>query len=306
MIVTRLIGGIGNQLFQYAVGRHLAETQKTILKLDISGFETYKGFDYSLGVFNFQEIFANPEEVKVLTFPERGIAKRVMSRLLGRSPECSTRIREKYFSFDSRILSLPDGIYLEGYWQSEKYFIGSECIIRKDFTVKSPLSCQNKILTEQMVDSESVSIHVRRGYILTEDKSQIYHGICEPIYFHRSIEHITQMVKNPHFYILSDDIEWCKSNLKVSCPITFVDNNAPSNMYVRYENPPYEYNRDYEDLRLMSQCKHNIISNSSFSWWGAWLNSNPDKIVIAPKRWFVDEKMNSQTNDLIPVSWIRI
>ena len=135
--------------------------------------------------------------------------------------------------------------------------------------------------------TNSVSLHIRRGDYVSNQKTNQTHGTCDLDYYQRCITEIEKEVENPYFFVFSDEIEWVKENLKINHPAEYVDQNTGD--------------KSYEDMRLMSQCKHNVIANSSFSWWGAWLNSYPDKIVFAPKRWFASDKHN--TKDLIPEGW---
>lgn len=289
MIITRLLGGLGNQMFQYAAGRRLAHVLGVDLKLDISGFENYNLRRYSLGNFNVQENFASAEEIAASRIFKRGIVERVLAKVLCRQP---TYITERHSHFDPDILNLPDDVYLKGYWQSEKYFADIAEIIRREFTVKFPQTGKNKELAEMIASRESVSLHVRRGDYVSNPKINREYGACEPDYYLRCVEQLTQTVKNPHFFVFSDDSEWSRDNLKQTCPATFVDHNKAD--------------KNYEDLRLMSQCKHHIIANSSFSWWGAWLNPKKDKIVFAPKQWFNKEQFAfRRIDDLLPATWIR-
>ena len=291
MIIVRLTGGLGNQFFQYAVARHLAEIHRTVLKLDISGFETYKLHKYSLWSFNIQENFASPEEVAALSVRKQRIVELLMTRALRRPPKSApTHIREKHFHFDPDILNLPDSVYLDGYWQSEKYFADIADIIRQEFTVKTPQKGKDKDLAELMASCESVSLHIRRGDFVSAPQTNQVHGTCDLNYYFRCVENLTQTVKHPHFFIFSDEPQWARDNLKLPFSTTLVDHNGAD--------------KNYEDMRLMSQCKHHIIANSSFSWWGAWLCENLHKIVFAPIRWFADSDIN--TNDLIPASWQRM
>lgn len=291
MVITRLIGGLGNQMFQYAAGRRLAHVLGTELKLDITEFDNYKFRTfrtYSLGNFNIREKFASLEEVAALTRPT--ILERIRAKVLRKPPRPpQTYIREKHFHFDPEIMRLPDGVYLDGYWQSEKYFADIAEINRREFTVKVPQAGKNKELGEQINSRESVSLHVRRGDYASDPQTNKMHGCCGKDYYLCCVEHVTQLVKNPHFFIFSDDPEWTRDNLKLPYPMTLVEHNVG--------------NKDYEDLRLMSQCKHHIIANSSFSWWGAWLNPRKDKMVLAPKQWFAKRKASTQ--DLIPAQWLR-
>ena len=294
MIIVRLIGGLGNQFFQYSLGRHLCEIHKTELKIDILGFESYKLHKYSLWPFNIQENFASPEEVAALGGQKGGIAERVVKEVLRKLELVKpppTYIREKkLFHFDADILNLPDGVYLHGSWQNEKYFADIAEILHREFTVKTSPAGRDSELAEQMASSESVSISIRRADYVTDRHTNQILGTCDLDYYSRCVEHITQTVKNPHFFIFGDDPQWARDNLKLPYPTTFVDHNAAD--------------KNYEDLRLLSQCKHNIIANSSFSWWGAWLNQNPDKTVLAPKRWLKSDDYDPK--DLVPDNWIKV
>jgi hypothetical protein len=291
MIITRLIGGLGNQLFQYALGRHLADIHQAELRIDISGFETYKLHKYSLWAFNILENFASPAEVQSLTSRKKLGMEGILAKLLGRkSSLAKTHIREKkLFVFDPKILKVPDGVYLDGYWQSEKYFVNIEGIIRQEATVKFAQTGKDKELANMIASSQSVALHIRRADYVSNPKTKQVHGACDLDYYSRCVQEIAQTVKNPHFFIFSDDPEWAHDNLKCPYPTTLIDHNGAD--------------KNYEDLRLMSQCKHHIIANSSFSWWGAWLNPRTDKLVFAPKRWLAKSRLNY--TDIIPVGWIR-
>ena len=292
MIIVKLMGGLGNQMFQYALGRRMAYVLGVKLKLDIFGFTNYKLRTYGLSPFNIQENFASPEEVTALKVRKQGIAEHVIRQVLRKPPKpAPTYIREKkLFHFDPDILDLPDGVYLEGSWQNEKYFADIEAIIRQEFTVKIPQAGKDKELAEQIASCESVSLHIRRGDYVSNSHTNQIHGTCDQEYYLRCVDCLTQTVKNPHFFIFSDEPEWAHNNLKLSYPTTILDHNKAD--------------KNYEDLRLMSQCKHHIIVNSTFSWWGAWLSQNPEKIVFAPKRWLKSNDHDSK--DLIPDKWITV
>jgi len=289
MIIVKLIGGLGNQLFQYALGRHLAYILQTELKLDIACFETYKLRTYSLKNFNIQENFATLEEIRRF----KPISRKPIDRLIFKIKQGFNRysvIKEPYFHFYTEVLKAKDNTYLEGYWQSEKYFKDIEQIIHQEFTVKNELQGKNKEIAQHILDTNSISIHIRRGDYVTNPLTNKIHGTCTLEYYHQAVMLIVEKVKSPHFFLFSDDPEWVQRNIVLEYPTTHVDHNKAD--------------KDYEDLRLMSLCKHNIIANSVFSWWGAWLNKNPDKIVIAPKRWFNENSYN--TKDLLPEPWIKI
>ena len=288
-IIVKLRGGLGNQMFQYAVGRHLSQITKAALKLDITSLKNDPKRDYSLDCFNITENFATDEEIKWFKKYQRKPGKIwfLRNRLLADETKYA---QERQFHFDQKILQLKQPVYLDGYWQTEKYFKDIEHIIRKEVIVKTPLQGENAEVAEEIVATTSVAMHIRRGDYVTNRETNEYHGTCGLDYYRKAIEIISKKVNNPHFFIFSDDHKWAKDNIVLEYPATYVEhNNADKN---------------YEDLRLMNLCKHQIIANSSFSWWGAWLNPNKEKIVIAPKRWFQTPKMD--TRDLLPDSWIRI
>ena len=289
MIITRLFGGLGNQMFQYAAGRRLACILGVELKLDVSWIEKFKSREYFLGNFNIKENFASASEIAVMA-PTGRLGHALAKKWPKKWPKY---IQEKHFHFDPDILNLPDGVYLKGYWQSEKYFLDISEIIHREFTVKIPPSDKNKELSETIASKNSVSIHIRRGDYIATQKTTQCHGACDLGYYFRCIDYLKQLVNNAHFFIFSDDIEWAQTNLKKLHPVTFVDFNRPD--------------KAYEDLRLMSQCKHHIIANSTFSWWGAWLNPGKDKIILAPKQWFAKKMQDSmKMEDLFPSAWIRL
>ncbi len=282
MIIVKMMGGIGNQMFQYAAGRRLSIKHKTILKLDLSFLldrtprENFTYRDYELGVFNIHENFVSPLEIKIFWVKQK-------LKLIN-------LVNEPQHYFHESMSSISDNSYLVGYWQSEKYFKDVEDTIRYEFNVKFKAEGINKKIAEEINSCESVSVHIRRGDYVSNPETNKYHGLCPLEYYQKALKKITSRIENPHFFIFSDDPEWAQKNLDFEHPSKFITHNGAE--------------KSYEDMRLMSLCKHNIIANSSFSWWGAWLNRNPDKIVIAPRKWFNDPSIN--TDDLIPESWMRI
>lgn len=291
MIIVKIIGGLGNQLFQYALGKHLALLNHTDLKLDITGFDEYKLHAYSLGHFNITENFATREEVARFKRYQRRRGKIwfIYNRFIADEQKYT---QERQFHFDPQILKRTGDIYLDGFWQTEKYFKDIQDILRKEITVKSPLQGRDADIAREIEATNSVMMHIRRGDYVTNQQTNEYHGTCGLDYYRKAIAIIAEKVPSPHFFIFSDDHEWVKENIVLEYPSTYVDhNNADKN---------------YEDLRLMSLCKHHIIANSSFSWWGAWLSQNTHKIVIGPKGWFNNPKKKSITSDVIPSDWITI
>ena len=285
MIIVKLIGGMGNQMFQYALGRRLAIENKTELKLDVSGYEHQEGITpraYGLGVFSVDGQIASEEEVAGIKYPNVLFAK------LGLSGKGYLRERMANI-FDERILHAGNDHYLEGYWQTEQYFKEIRDVLLKEFSLRPEYDHLDPSVLRAMADGESVALHVRRGDYVSNPETNKYHGTCSPEYYHSAIRFIADKVGTPTFFVVSDDIAWVKENIKIDFPVTYVSNGIL---------------KDYEELILMSKCKHNIIANSSFSWWGAWLNQNPDKIVIAPKQWFNDP--SAAKNDIVPDSWVRM
>ena len=292
MIIVRLNGGLGNQMFQYATGRTLAHRLDTQLKLDISQFQHNPDRNYNLGCFSIQEQFVSQQDLDRIQMPILMFFKnpfRLLRKKMSSEPPI-IRVMERYFHFDPEIQNLSDNIYLKGYWQSEKYFKEIEEIIRREFSIKIPPDSDNKEFRDRISAVNSVSIHVRRGDYVTNPLTYQTHGVCDVDYYQKAIDETLKAIDKPHFFIFSDDQSWAKSNIILNAPMEYVTHNDSL--------------KNYEDLRLMSTCKHHIIANSSFSWWGAWLNQNPDKIVIAPQKWFNDPTIN--TNDLIPSTWIRL
>ena len=273
MITVQLIGGLGNQLFQYAMAKSLSIEKKQKFSIDVSSFETYKLHHYALNHFNIQK--------KVYKKPNRYLNK-IINLFQKR-----TYYKEVNFNFNKSIFDINESnIYLEGYFQSEKYFVKHEKQIRKDFEIISPLKKQTHEAIKHIQEVNSVSLHIRRGDYL----QHMIHNTDKTDYYKTAMATMQSKVENPVYFIFSDDIPWAKENFKTNFETIFVDfNDALTN---------------FEDLKLMSACKHNIIANSSFSWWGAWLNTNKNKIIVAPKLWFNDSTIN--TNDIIPDSWIKI
>lgn len=291
MIIINLTGGLGNQMFQYALGRVLAEINHDTLKLDTSSFNIFSSIDtlrcYELDIFKLSSNLASRSESMRFSDPNPLIVAINQFLRTNISPYPVSYTVEKSHNFDPQVLEMTGDIYLRGFWQSEKYFSVHRDLILGEFSFKSHPTHKNAILLKSINSSESISVHVRRGDYVSNVQANKFHGTCDIGYYKKAIKDLAKRCKNPSFFVFSDDIEWCKKNLPISYPVTYVSHNQGES--------------SWEDMRLMSKCKHNIIANSSFSWWGAWLNTNPSKIVIAPKRWYRDSKI--ETNDLIPQVW---
>lgn len=292
MIVVRLCGGIGNQMFQYAAGRALSLRLGVELELDISWFDEVSGSasrQYGLDVFSIPAVCIEPRD---MTHFAPGRNGSFLQRIRSRFGISGTRIEEPCFHYWAGFERLEDNVLLVGYWQSERYFKHIRNLLLEDFAIKDPLAGKDLEFAKEIKATDSVSLHIRRGDYVTNAQTNSVHGTCSPAYYTQAIKQIVARVAAPHFFVFSDDPEWARQNIKDPHPMTYVTHNDAS--------------KNYGDLRLMSLCKHNIIANSTFSWWGAWLNRNPDKVVVAPERWFADEEKNRQTVDLIPGGWIRL
>jgi hypothetical protein len=296
MVVVRLLSGLGNQMFQYACGRAVAVRAAVPLRLDISDFASSTAAvrrQYGLQVFNLDaEVVASEEVARLMEVPpKKGLAATIWERISGRPavPVSLTRMAEAHFHFDPAILAAGDQVYLAGYFQSEKYFHDQADILRRDFNLRPEIEARlNHELLGEIERSASISLHIRRGDYVHHAETNRFFGVCSPHYYQRCIEHMATRIRNPVFFLFSDDPDWVKENLRLSHPGILASNGRL---------------KDYEELWLMSRCRHHIIANSSFSWWGAWLNPRPDKIVCAPEEWFADKSLN--TADVIPEGWMR-
>ena len=285
MIITKILGGMGNQMFQYAAGRCLAHLNKTQLKLDVTGFDDYKIRNFDLQSLQADCRFASEAEIKNL-LPSHNFEK-ALQYLFPKKKR--TYYREKYFHFDESMLEFGKNVYIKGYFQSEKYFSPAKEILRKEFTFKDEVIKGVKGVFDKSGSQNRVSVHIRRGDMKNDPVTAELHGVIPLDYYQKSIEIIRSKISNPQFYFFSDDTNWAKENFS-NADATFVSGEISKT--------------HFEDLYLMSQCDHNIIANSSFSWWGAWLNNNSNKIVITPNKWFNSGPQDTQ--DLIPSTWIRI
>lgn len=290
MIAVKLIGGLGNQMFQYATARSLADRYDVVLKLDLSGFEQYTLRHYELGGFNIRAEIADRHDMEF--FKVNTKYRSVLQRIKGHIPFSAPGMffREASFNFDERFLSVKPPVYLDGYWQTERYFVHNAEALRHDFTSCQQLDGRNREMLAQIKAMNAVSLHVRRGDYVNDPQTNDFHGTCSLEYYHAAVDYIAERVKDQHILVFSDDHEWAKKNLDFKYQSTFVNINSKDQGIL--------------DMMLMCHCKHNIIANSSFSWWGAWLNQSPDKIVVAPRSWF--KSVSHDIRDLLPLAWIKI
>jgi hypothetical protein len=297
MIIVQLAGGLGNQMFQYAAGRSLSIKHKTDLMLDLSFLldrRPRKDFvfrDYNIGIFKIDPKIASKNEELNFGFKARKIKRMFYCLKQRMNRSLPMYVSESHYLFDSKFFSIPSHAYLEGYWQSEDYFKEIEVTIRKDFTFSDPLDEKGLELAKNISSSNSICLFVRRGDYASIKSTIIHLELCGIEYYSKAFKYISEKTDNLEVYVFSDDLEWCKANIKFDRPTIYVDNSFAGNKYGQH-------------LHLMKLCRHFIISNSSFGWWGAWLNPDPNKIVIAPKQWYKNPQMD--TSHLIPNNWIRI
>ena len=276
MIIIQIEGGLGNQMFQYALGIFF-QVKHVPVKLDISKFEQQYGHNgYELErVFNINANYCSKTE--------REVVKR-LSKL--RHLLLNTPYKEKgewQWQYKKEVSLLKFG-FLKGYWQAGEYFAEAEKEVKQKFRFRPVEDDQNKIMLSKILNSNSVSIHIRRGdYVNSDINSSLQFS-----YYTEAIKFINNSISNPSYFVFSDDIEWAKENIKQE-RVNFIGWNKGNNSYI--------------DMQLMSNCKHNIIANSSFSWWAAWLNSNHDKTVVAPQQWM---RHLSKSNDIIPKEWVQL
>jgi hypothetical protein len=289
MIVTKIQAGLGNQMFQYAVGLSLAARHNTELVLDISSYENMHENDtprsYELDVFTIRGRIAEPEDYAIIKSPDyqRTLQDKIKHRLaLGNAVYY---YGETASSYDPRVLLLKNNTYLSGWWQSEKYFTDVRDQVLQDFTPKNKLSANVSKLIQDASNTNSVAVHVRRGDYVSNKFAAAHHGTATVDYYNASALFFKSFMPDAHFYVFSDDIDWCKKHLNFGAKTTYVSGNNGKDAYL--------------DMLIMKSCKHNIIANSSFSWWGAWLNENESKIIIAPRAWYADPVKNREA-DIVP------
>lgn len=291
------MGGHGNQLFQYAVGRYLAKKHGVDLKLDLSAYDNMAPQDtprrYELDCYPLKSSIATPKDLENVEPDEfrNNFFGKVRHKL--RLGTHTWKVGEASAGFNKYVLSASRNSYLVGWWQCERYFKSIRGDLLKELEPKAPLNRKNKELINRMKDTESVWLHVRRGDYVTNKHASAFHGLTGLDYYQISLSYLVSKLPenrrgSVELFVSSDDISWCKKNFKFPYPISYIENELGS-----------------DDMRVAKHCKHDIIANSSFSWWGAWLNDNPEKIVIAPKVWFQDKKSNAET-DIVPNNWIRL
>lgn len=293
MLLIKIKGGLGNQMFQYATGRLLSHKNGIDLFLDANFIPSNKkeeSRDFDLIKFNIVASPSLPEEAEKIR-NKLGIFSKIIRKI-------KTKIFSKYIlDFHPKLLRKIDqkikkdkDVYVEGYFQSEKNFLEIKDILLKEFTLKEEFQSETfKKIQAELISKNSVSVHVRRGDYTSNPSVQKYHGACSLEYYKNAINKVKESVENPVFYFFSDDPNWISENFELNENKKIISGKNLSTP---------------EELILMSSCKHNIIANSTFSWWGAWLNQNHDKIVISPTPWV--EKLPNPHPNIIPETWIKM
>ena len=291
-VVVRLVGGLGNQLFQYATARAIAARNNAGLVFDLSWFPTVSDRAYALAPFGVSAKILQGAPV-MQTSKLQSLWNRLAHRLIrgsGLKKYGCPVFAERHFHFDLVVLDVRAPIYLDGYFQSERYSSDCADLIREELRLVAPPARNAQEILEMIRSSEAVCLHVRRGDYVANATTQAFHGTCSLDYYREGFAVAAEGMRNPTIYVFSDEPSWVQENLKLDVPTVIVDIHGPE--------------QAHEDLRLMAACRNFVIANSSFSWWAAWLGEHSSKRVVAPKQWFASA--TNDTRDLLPADWVRI
>lgn len=297
MVIVKPMGGLGNQLFQYAAARRLAYVNHLPIKIDLSNYITRSDDTrldprlYELDRFNLDGTLASDDD--------RAQLQETKLEVLWKKTRHKLRLpihyyqkpyiyepQENQYRLDADFLRLRvrRPVCVIGFWESEGYFKDIGDRIRREYTLKAPPNDRNAELLAQITQSNSVSVHIRRG----DKVAQSPWGMLPTDYYLSAAEYAAARSPQAHFYVFSDDAEWVTENFHLPHPVTIVAHNTSA----------------AEDLRLMMACRHHIVANSTFSWWGAWLGQNPERLVIAPRRYF--QNADRPVPNFYPPSWVLI
>jgi hypothetical protein len=297
-VTVTLKGGLGNQLFQYAIGRALSIRLKVPLRLDLSWFKEVQAMDGNVATIRAYAL--EPYDLNVSTDSSNRQTSKIV-RLISKFNSRASKFVSSYlaldgiyyergFRFDPGIKELKPPIWLDGYWQSYQYFDAIAEILRNDLGRPQGLSSSTQAFISRIKLTDSIAMHIRRGDYVSNKNASAMHGLCSLEYYKQGLEAVAAGLDNPHCFIFSDEPGWARNHLKFSMPATVVDINGPE--------------AAHEDLWLMSACDRFVIANSSLSWWAAWLSNAANKVVVAPRQWFADTTID--TSDLIPPGWLRV
>lgn len=291
VVVVRIYEGLGNQLFQYSAASALAFRSGARLKLDNRSYREKRVYrKYRLGLYRTRGEFINAYDWVRIRFTENCRFPRLKVLVGGVLPFLQMHwLRDREIGYDAAVTAPTLDAYLHGFWHSPKYFADYDAKIREELTLRSEPEGLNRELFEEIHRKNSVCVHIRRSDYIANPALTARHGVCSVAYYEAALDHVAREKRADAFFVFSDDPEWTQQNIRVPGRATFVTHNLDA---------------EYEDLRLMSACRHFIIANSTFSWWGAYLGSSKDKMVIAPERWYAEPSPHEA--DLIPETWIRM
>jgi len=299
MIIVKISGGLGNQLFQYALAKAIEQKRGLEVKLDTSFFNLPAGSitprKFLLDKFNISLKIAKREDFHKIgvPYPTDKTLKENLRRLIFKLIEFfKTKQNKKIIidhnlNFNEATLNIPDNRYISGSWTNQKYFINIKNILQKELCPKFTIGSATKKILDNIIKTNSVGIHIRRSDYLKYTHKFV---ILTEKYYDRAVQLIKEKESEPIFFIFSDDITYVKKN--------YANIFGDTTVYVSGKNIT-----DYEEFWLLSKCKHNIIANSTFSWWGAWLNNNSNKMIVAPNQYRTD---NKDMSGFIPSEWISI
>jgi len=297
MVIVQLLGGLGNQMFQYAFGKALSVRNNSVLKVDTSILLDHRpgvhavNRNFDLDIFDVHIAKASSLEIWRYNTHALSIPLKIAGRFYKMIAKDLT-IRDNGKHYDGRIFQKSGDLYFSGTWQSYRYFEAIEDIIRREFRFKFPYNAMTQGMADRISATKAVCMNVRRTDYITVETSRAIFPFVGVEYYERAVAYLDSKVSDLVYYIFSDDIEWCYENFSfIKDRAVFVDE--------RYAGPKFSHK-----LKLMASCDHFIIPNSTFAWWAAWLSISQDKIVIAPKKWMHDPSF--QTNDLIPETWIKL
>lgn len=287
-VVARIEGGLGNQLFQYAAARSLADRLGCGLSLDLRGLAENGNRPYQLDLYGVRAEIAGAELLDGLPDWQSSRRGRIQCILAQSLPWVFSfpGFWPSSFAFDTRFSSIKRPVYLVGYWQSEKYFAWNRARVLQDIQLKEPILQTNSTLAS-IRNSRSVALHIRRGDYVTNAAASQFHGLCSLSYYQSAVQALQRQFSDIHVFVFSDEPEWARANLRLEVPTHYVEENS-----------------GHIDLELMRQCQHHVVANSSFSWWGAWLCESAEQIVHAPRQWFSDPA--TDTSDVVPAQWLKL
>lgn len=294
-VIVQILGGLGNQMFQYALGRAISERTGAPLLLDTNVIKhahqnTPRGYD--LDIFKLRPTFATRADVSRYHSHGAGLVGKIAHRVRRRMG-VSKIIHQREFAFQPEIFDLRPPLYLAGLWQSYRYFADIEDALRRDFEFCDVLPPSAADLAQAISRPGAVCLHVRRGdYTEPAHASSI--GLSGIDYYRRAAARVRELVDQPAFFIFSDDLDWCHDNFRWL---------GEAARFVEYAAPP-GFKLHALDLQLMARAECFITANSTFSWWAAWLAGDRAKLVITPREWFKDPRLSA--NDLIPQHWERL